>query len=463
MLLVYPEDGKLELELWQGNEVLEGRLRKGQMQFAGVSRIINLLSRYFVVSRARVRNPEELAKELAYRARYLRQLALEHLETEKPSDQLRELFNRFKEALIHDIDEERFADAYAQTLTYGLLTARWVSKDDATGRFSREKALKSFPSTSPFLHEFFTTVFNATFEEKLKWLTDDIADLLDRIDMSAVFESAEGDEIKDPVIHFYEPFLGEYDSKLRTDMGVYYTPKPVVSFIVRSVHEILQKDFGLEDGLASTITWGEYIKYHPEVKLPKNGNVNSPFVQILDPATGTATFLVEVIEVINKTLLEKWQKQSMPDETIKSEWQKYVQDHLLTRVYGFELLMAPYAIAHLKIGLKLKETGADLKKTGHAQIYLTNSLEEKVPIQPKLNDKHPEMAEEARSVNIIKEKAHFAVVLGNPPYSGESDNKGKKIMSLMEDYKMEPGGKEKLKERNPKWLNADEYKFIRLV
>lgn len=455
VLLVYPEDGKLELELWQGNEVLEGRLRKGQMQFAGVSRIINLLSRYFVVSRARVRNPEELAKELAYRARYLRQLALEHLETEKPSDQLRELFNRFKEALIHDIDEERFADAYAQTLTYGLLTARWVSKDDVTGRFSRERALKSFPSTSPFLHEFFTTVFNATFEEKLKWLTDDIADLLDRIDMSAVFESAEGDEIKDPVIHFYEPFLGEYDAELRKKMGVYYTPKPVVSFIVRSVHEILQKDFGLEDGLASTITWGEYIKSHPEVKLPKNADANSPFVQILDPATGTATFLVEVVEVIHRTMLAKWNKKGLLNDTIRTEWQKYVEQALLPRVHGFELMMAPYAIAHLKLGLKLIETGVNLTQISRIQIFLTNSLENQKGV---LNFIYDAMAEEAKAVEFLKADGIFSVVIGNPPYSGISSNSGKWISDLIEDYKYVEG--EHFNERKH-WLNDDYVKFIR--
>ncbi|MEW6711912.1 MAG: hypothetical protein AB1403_18970, partial [Candidatus Riflebacteria bacterium] len=289
VLLAYPDSGQLEIELYQGTERLEGRLRQNHLKFFGPARIVNILSRYFVVSRAKVKNPAELAQELAYRARYLRDLAQQHLDDEPDKGALRDLFNRFKEALVHDIDEKKFADAYAQTLTYGLLTARLVGKDDydPNKRFTRERALENFPSTSPFLHEFFQTVFKATFEDRLTWLTDDIADLLDRTDLDKVFGEGDAgsDENSDPIIHFYEPFLGAYDAELRKSMGVYYTPKPVVSFIVRSVHETLQKEFGLEDGLASTITWGEFIKNKPETKLPEHATDQTPFVQILDPAT----------------------------------------------------------------------------------------------------------------------------------------------------------------------------------
>src|SRR5207245_2771531 len=177
---------------------------------------------------------------------------------------------------------------------------------------------------------------------------------------------------EDPVIHFYELFLKEYDPKKRMQRGVFFTPRPVVSFIVRSVDEILRKEFGLADGLADTATWGEMAKRHPDLKIPKGAKAEDPSVQILDPACGTGTFLVEVIDVIHQTMKAKWHhvaavsdrryvasisdQRPGPDFEFHDRWNEYVSEHLLPRLYGFELMMAPYAIAHMKIGLKLYET-----------------------------------------------------------------------------------------------------------
>ncbi len=303
---------------------------------------------------------------------------------------------------------------------------------------------------------------------------------------------------EDPVIHFYELFLKEYDSIIRKSRGVYYTPQPVVNFIVRSVHEALKNDFDLPLGLADTTTWGEMIKKNPDIKLPEGVSEDEFFVQILDPAIGTGTFLVETIDVIHKTMTEYWKNQGHTDSHIEGLWRKYVPEELLPRLYGFELMMAPYAISHMKIGIKLFETGyrgfAEDKK--RVQVYLTNTLEGPIDVSEYLDNLDPAMAEETREANEIKKKNSVTVVIGNPPYSGHSFNASKirrhiepgqtyKTFSkkknryitktagprgateekvtwvgdLIQPYFFVDG--EPLGERNPKWLNDDYVKFIR--
>ena len=230
---------------------------------------------------------------------------------------------------------------------------------------------------------------------------------------------------EDPVIHFYELFLKEYDAKKRMQRGVFYTPMPVVSYIVRSVHELLQTEFGLEDGLASTATWGDMVAKDSNLKIPPGAKPGEPFVVVLDPATGTATFLVEVIDVIHRTLAARWRHRHLTDAQQRAAWNEYVPKHLLPRLHGFELMMAPYAIAHMKVGLKLYETGYRFASDERARIYLTNALE------PASDDKAqrefeqwvPALAHEAMAVNRIKSHQRFTVVLGNPPYSGVSANR----------------------------------------
>jgi len=474
VLVVYPDEDQACLELWQGQEQLTGKLRKGQ-GYKDAADVVNLLSRFFVVSKAKVRNPTELAQELAYRARYLRRLAVKQLEDELEKGPLRNLYNAFKEALVHDQTEEEFADAFAQTITYGLLTARWTSNDElmAKGeRLTRQTALKHLPAASPFLNALFESVLSVKLDDqrgRLLWLVDDIADLLDRIDVTYVFGlGAKGSDMAtDPVVHFYEPFLAAYDKDLKNKRGVFFTPRPVVSYIVRSVHEVLQKEFGLEDGLASTDTWGDVAKRIKSIKVPAGVKASCPFVCILDPATGTGTFLFECIDVIERTMKDRWcrdlKKDCWQDPAVLKQWNVYVSKHLLPRLFGYELMMSSYAVAHLKLAFKLQETGyAARSGTGGSRInvYLTNTLEQSSKSgRQKLSSIFAALAHEAASVSVIKESQRFTVVVGNPPYAGVSANNNDWVNRLVGEYYFVDGAP--LGERNPKWLQDDYVKFIR--
>ena len=199
----------------------------------------------------------------------------------------------------------------------------------------------------------------------------------------------------------------------------------MVSYIVRSVHALLRSEFGLEDGLADTTTWGEMAQRHQNLTIPEGISPDQDFVQILDPATGTGTFLVEVIDLIHGTLVEKWHVQGQAETEVASLWNEYVLNHLLPRLHGYELLMAPYAIAHLKIGLKLYETGYRFGSNERARVYLTNALESAQDFsQGAFDFAIPALADEAQAVNQVKRAQRFTVVIGNPPYSGHSANKG---------------------------------------
>jgi predicted helicase len=274
---------------------------------------------------------------------------------------------------------------------------------------------------------------------------------------------------EDPVIHFYEDFLKEYDAEKRIKRGVFFTPRPVVSFIVRSVDEILRNEFGLEDGLADTTTLGEMAKRHIELRVPKGVKPDEPFVKILDPACGTGTFLVEVIDLIQQTMKAKWRRQRHTELEVVRLWNEYVAEHLLPRLYGFELMMAPYAIAHTKIGLKLHETGYNFRAHERARIYFTNSLEEPKDFSDRFEFDAPALAHEAHAVNAVKRGTRFTAIIGNPPYAGHSANAswemkdGREVPTfigrLVQDYYQVDG--RPLGERNPKWLQDDYVKFMR--
>lgn len=473
VLVVYPDGHEATLELWQGTEQLKGKLRRDGAHFKGAAEVVNLLSRFFVVSKARLANPTELATELAFRARYLRKLALKQLNEEQSGGPLRSLYDSFTSSLVHGQTEEEFADAYAQTLTYGLLSARWISKEHfaLTGeRFSRDGAVDHMPPTSPFLRNFFATVLAASFESKLTWLLDDIADLLDRTDIASVFGSGDdgSDATTDPVIHFYEPFLEAYDPQIRKARGVYFTPRPVVTFIVESVDRVLREEFGLSDGLADVTTWCEMGARHPEMQIPDGVDEDAAFVQILDPATGTGTFLVEVIDVVSRTLRSRWVAEGNDPAAIERLWNRYVPESLLPRLHAFELMIAPYAIAHLKVGLKLKESGYQLKPDDRAEIFLANTLEPPETHSVQVNALAPALAQESIAADRVKEAVVLTVLLGNPPYSGISRNTHPWIDGLLKGelpdgtrvrsyYEVDgsPLGEKKL------WLQDDYVKFIR--
>ena len=362
---------------------------------------------------------------------------------------------------------------YAQTIAYGLLSAR-IS--DPTRRTADDFA--AHMRTNPFLRDLMETFLRVggrrgkaggpgiDFDELG---VSEVVELLDQANMEAVVRDfGDRNPQEDPVIHFYEHFLTAYDKKQKVSRGVFYTPRPVVSYIVRSVDELLRTEFGLADGLADTTTWGEMAKRCEDIDIPDGTPPDHAFVQILDPATGTGTFLVDVIDLIHSTMVEKWTAQGHGEKKIQALWNDYVPKHLLPRLHGYELLMAPYAIAHLKIGLKLYETGYRFESDERARVYLTNALEPPGEGQLTLGFL-PALAHEAEAVNEIKRKRRFTVVIGNPPYSGLSSNMGPWIDGLLKGrlpdgtatssyYHVDgaPLGERKV------WLQDDYVKFIRL-
>lgn len=418
-----------------------------------------------------IRTADSLAEAMAALARGINDKATRMLAAESDSGPLKKLHKAFQAALIHDLTEESFADTYAQTITYGLLTAAISRTEGSEGRHGTfiiaENVTDMVPITNPFLREMLQTFLKVggrkggiDFDELG---IQDVVDLLrgDETDLPAILRDfGNKTQGEDPVIHFYEHFLAAYNKKLKVQRGVFYTPKPVVSYIVRSVHELLQTEFGLEDGLASTVTWGEMAKKFPELKIPAGVSPDSPFVMVLDPATGTATFLVEVIDVIHKTMLAKWQKLGKREQEIGKLWNEYIPKHLLPRIYGYELMMAPYAIAHMKIGLKLFETGYQFMSDERVRVYLTNALEPASDDQQKLVGIVPALAHEAEAVNAVKRNVRFTLAVGNPPYSGESMNAGEWIRGLIDTYMFVDGVH--LGEKGKKnWLQDDYVKFIR--
>jgi predicted helicase len=247
---------------------------------------------------------------------------------------------------------------------------------------------------------------------------------------------------RDTATAFYETFLAEYDGRNRRHRGAFYTPQPVVSFIVRSIDAILRTEFGLEDGLADTATWCQVLARQPGLALPDGMGLQEPFLKILDPATGTGTFLVEVVEVVHRTMTARWQAQRRRPATIARLWNAYVSRHLLPRLYGFELMPGPYAIAHIELRAKLEATGYRWSADDRVHVHLANALEE------------------PRAVDDVRSRPGITVVLGNPPYAGTSRNTGPWISRLVDDYRV-VGGR-KLGERNPSWLLDDYVKFFRL-
>lgn len=398
--------------------------------------------------------------ELASRIRK-RMNAVMAVETDKGP--IRKLHKAFKEALIHDLSEDDFADMYAQTITYGLLTAR-VSRPAG---LVADNVTDMIPITNPFLKDLLASFLKiGGRKNKLDFDelgVNDVVDTLRKANMEAVLRDF-GDRRpeEDPVIFFYEDFLKEYDKQKKVKRGVFYTPKPVVSYIVRSVHELLKSEFGLKDGLADTTTWGEMAKRNKNLSIPEGAKPGDPFVTILDPATGTGTFLVEVIDVIYNTMTEKWKAEGKLELQFKQLWNEYVPKHLLPRLFGYELMMAPYAIAHMKIGLKLHETGYQFSTEERARIFLTNALEPAQDFSDQFAALAPELAEEADAVNAVKRDQRFTVVVGNPPYSLLSSNLNDFQRSLVEAYKYVDG--KKLKERGAlqmeKILNDDYVKFL---
>lgn len=395
---------------------------------------------------ASIKTAQQLAKMMAQKARMMEQVVANALREEDSS--LREQHQAFQRILIHDLDEKTFADIYAQTVAYGLFAARL--HDTTPEDFSRQEARELIPRSNPFLRSLFDYISGAELDSRVIWIVDDLVEIFRAADLPEImknFGKMTGKD--DPFLHFYETFLAEYDPKLREMRGVYYTPEPVVDFIVRAVDDVLKQKFGLAEGLADTSKVMVKIEVQ-DAKPGQSAAAEKEFhrVQILDPATGTGTFLAEIVKLIFKRF-----------EHQRGAWSPYVESHLLPRLNGFELLMASYTVCHLKLEMLLRETGFHPSdEVQRLKVFLTNSLEDAQPEQ--YSGLAGFLSREAAQADALKKDTPVMVVLGNPPYSGHSANKGKWIESLIGDYKKEPGGG-KLDEKNPKWLNDDYVKFIR--
>jgi hypothetical protein len=399
----------------------------------------NLIKDFCTQISQTIKSPKKLAEMMAGKARLLSDVIEKAIVSDEESyenSSLRDQMNAFKQILIHDITPKGFADVYAQTIAYGMFAARY--HDPTLPTFSREEAATLIPKTNPFLRKLFGYIAGPDLDDRIRWIVDSLVEIFLATDVADILTHfGKSTKTEDPIIHFYETFLAQYDPALRKARGVWYTPQPVVNFIVRAVDDILKTEFGLPQGLADTSK--------TKIKIESQGKKVEQEVhrvQILDPATGTGTFLAETVKHIHKKFAGQ-----------QGTWSNYVENHLLPRLNGFELLMASYAMAHLKLDLLLTETGYKPTANQRLRIYLTNSLEEHHPDTGTLFANW--LSTEANEANHIKRDTPVMVVMGNPPYSVSSSNKSAWIEKLTADYKKD------LNERNIQPLSDDYIKFIR--
>ncbi len=403
----------------------------------GVALVGQMFDEFYRAEVTTVGTPKELAERMAHLTKFVRDLIIAALQAEAGDGAergaLHKQYDTFRENLLPTLEPEEFADIYAQTMAYGLFAAKLSAPANAT--FNRAAAYQ-YLSANRFLRRLFLDVGEELDNEVIAPFLDELAKLLNHADMSAILQDfGRRIKIEDPVVHFYETFLAAYNPKLRASRGVFYTPEPAVQFIVNSVDWLLREHFNRPMGLAD------------------------PDVHVLDPATGTSTFLYFVVRAIYDTLIAHQQG---------GTWQQYVREKLLPRLFGFELLMAPYVIAHLKLSLLLQELGYTLGKDDRIQVFLTNALDEGVTHAEQLGTLGWYISQEASEAARVKKQVPIMVVLGNPPYSGHSANASKDasgqlnfIGKLVRDYYFVDGAP--LGERNPKWLQDDYVKFIRFA
>lgn len=446
----------LEFVLYEkGEEILSARIAELQgnnivpvsdaQQFSNFQKIIQIL---LEAKPQPIKSAKVLAETLAAKAKIIASILSKALE-KKSSNEDNELhvkLDAFKKFLVHDMSEEQFADFYAQTIVYGLFIARIYDKTPAT--FTLQEASELIPSINPFLKKIFKQLALAELHSGVKWIVEELVEIFKVTDMERIMRNYG----KDPLVHFYEEFLSEYNPKIREEFGVWYTPKEVVSFIVDAVDTILRTELNVENGLADN----RLIEYKGK---------ETHKVQILDPATGTGTFLAVVADKIR----EHYNNQ-------EGLWPEDVVQHIVPRLNAFEYLMAPYTMAHLKLATSLGLDKIEDERLERLNIFLTNSLEEDHPESTLPFAKF--ITDESNAANVIKRDTPVMVVMGNPPYNEKSANTGEWIMNLMDDYKQEPGMsriqvsrnkktgkvtyKNTLKGANPKGINNDYCKFIRL-
>ncbi|MDQ3707395.1 MAG: DNA methyltransferase [Chloroflexota bacterium] len=445
----------------------------------GIQDVDRLLDNFLKHQPEPITRPQDLALRMARLTHIIRDIIIEAFEQGQASNLLKGWREAFSRVLIADLDQPEktveFADMFAQTLAYGLFSARIM--DSTPADFSRQEAQRLIPRTNPFLRDFFAQISGIQMDdEPYAGFVDDLAALLAHTDMNAVLaDFGRRTRQEDPVVHFYETFLAAYDPKLRESRGVYYTPEPVVSYLVRSVDHLLRTRFGCREGLADT-SMVTVANTDPTLKVKGTNQTRkttqSHRVLVLDPATGTGTFLYAIVDHIRSQFMAR---------NDAGMWSDYVKQHLLPRLFGFELLMAPYAVAHFKLGLQLagrdlpedqREAWAyDFASDERLGVYLTNTLEEAhehtgLPLFTQW------VSDENNAANLVKRELPIMVVIGNPPYSGHSANTGQWIINLLKGRDTQDGSSTRsyfevdgqpLKEVQLKWLHDDYVKFFRFA
>ena len=451
-------DGEPRMSACIANASSDSRLSRNPAAF---SQFNQLLWEFLEKTPERIASPVDLAQRMARLTHIIREIISEGFRMGHVSQDVKELLEATKRVLVPDLTEETFADMFSQTLAYGLFAAR---VNHEAGSFRRQDAAHRIPPTNPFLQQLFSVVTGPTLDdEPFVSFVDDLTQLLGSADMEAILSDfGKRAEREDPIMHFYETFLAAYDPSLREQRGVYYTPEPVVSYIVRSVDWLLRQRFNCPAGLAD-----HAMESYENVD--EEGNTTqkrSHRILVLDPACGTGTFLYAVIDHIREYYRSSGNA---------GMWNGYVKEHLLRRLFGFELLMAPYAMSHLKLGMQIAaqdmpaesrpDWSYEYDSDERLGVYLTNSLEQAETQAMTLFGPLRVITEEANAATEIKRDLPIMVVLGNPPYSGHSANASKKggkltwIGKLIEDYKKVDGMP--LGEKNTKWLQDDYVKFIR--
>ena len=417
---------------WQ-QSVRLAEIQGNRIRLSDADRFVSLMEHIKNARPQRITSASKLAQLMAGKARLLRDIIEQALiqDGDTPTE-LRGYMQAFQQVLIHDITPKTFADIYAQTIAYGMFAARL--HDETPDDFTRAEAANLIPKTNPFLRKIFQQIAGFDLDERIAWIVAFAATDMEKI-MQGFGKSTQQ---TDPMLHFYEDFLFQYDPTAKKQCGVYYTPQPVVEFIVRAVDDILRTEFQLPMGLADTSKVEieqeieQDLKHRKEKKLVHR-------VQVLDPATGTGTFLAETVRQIKRDLGGQM-----------GAWPSYVPEHLLPRLHGFELMMAPYTIAHLKLDMEI-----GIPAQQRLKVFLTNSLEEADKEAGTLFGNY--LAQEANEASHIKQSAPVMIVMGNPPYSVSSNNKGGWINHLLDDYK------KNLNERNIQPLSDDYIKFVRLA
>ncbi|MBZ4542118.1 type ISP restriction/modification enzyme [Mycobacterium avium] len=442
-----------------------GEVRNGQLHGVpeNYPRFAQLVDEFFTRPPESIKSGKRLAEIMGAKARRIRDDVIAYF-SEEPGDtaELAKIFNLMRSMLVHDLDQAKFADMYAQTLVYGLFVARY--NDDSPETFTRAEARDLVPKTNPFLLSFFDHIAGPNFDQRLARAVDELCAVFRVSDVKSLvynhLKSAKDVSYRDPVIYFYEDFLQSYDPELRRAMGAYYTPLPIANFIVRHIDSLLKSEFGISAGLTDgskisyTVEDGQIRRYRDHVtggrRKVKSQDLEIHRVQILDPATGTGTFLNQVIQFVY----------SQFEAGQQGMWPSYANEDLIPRLNGFEFMMAPYTIAHLKLGMSLQDSGvADMKQ--RLRVYLTNTLEEGIYHQPDLFTfgLAEAVTEESRQAGIIKSDRPIMVVLGNPPWAALTSNDSDYANRLVAKYKFEPGGQVRLQERK-QWLQDDYLKFL---